>query len=99
MKAHQCDSTDYFLQKTLAEWEIWTLTAANIDFKEGGISSWQDGKDTSGMLELVGRPVTIMASQSHTCQDGGTESGKARCLWRLWIECQREEYKPLLAHI
>lgn len=59
VKAHPCDSTEYFLQKTLAEWEIWTLTVANIDFKEGGISSWQDGKDTSGMLELVGRPVTI----------------------------------------
>lgn len=88
VKAHQYDSTECFLQKTLAEWELWTLISANIDFKEGGISPWQDGKDTSGMLELV-----------HTLQDSGTQSGKARCLWRLWIECQREEYKPLLAHI
>ena len=35
MKSHQYDSTEYFLQKTLAEWEIWTLVSANIDFKEG----------------------------------------------------------------
>lgn len=64
MKAHQYDSTEYFLQKTLAEWEIWSLTAANVDFKEGEISSWQDRKDTSGMLELVGRPVTIKSGLS-----------------------------------
>lgn len=59
MKAHQYDSTEYFLQRMLEEWELWTLISANIDFKDGGISPWQDGKDTSGMLELVGGSVTI----------------------------------------
>lgn len=56
MKAHQYDSTECFLQKTLAEWELWTLISANIDFKEGGISPGRDGKDTSGMLELSSHP-------------------------------------------
>ena len=72
VKAHQYDSTECFLQKTLAEWELWTLISANIDFKEGGISPWQDGRDTSGMLELVGGPVTIKsglpASPSRTVE-------------------------------